>query len=188
MILSWLLAGPMSFKEWFQIVFFAGARKIARHMTLLSNRGRREYAQKATWEVLFEIWWGFSIKYFIPTVLSFVMFNTLKTNVEKPYGGYPIGTNFIGWTLVLISILLAVIPIFFCTEYEPFGMDVDQPFEEMDKKYFEDLHKADADQKKDEEQSESKEPKPNEEQVNQSNQIDHSSKSIMRKNTDVNGN
>jgi len=42
------------------------------------------------WETVFEIWWGFSIKYFVPFALNFLIFFSLKGDIETPYGGYHI--------------------------------------------------------------------------------------------------
>ena len=148
-------------------------------MTLLSNKSRREAGQRATWEILFEIWWGFSIKYFMPTALSFVMFNTLRTDIQKNYGGYPLGTNFIGWTLVFVSAILFVVPIFLCTKKEPFDIDVDQPFEEMDKEYFEELQKAKQKADLDDESNEASNHK-NHAAQNQTNFADNTNKSIVK--------
>mmetsp|Transcript_19144 Transcript_19144/g.21472 ORF Transcript_19144/g.21472 Transcript_19144/m.21472 type:complete len:155 (-) Transcript_19144:336-800(-) len=42
-IISWLFSQENTFKEWFNIVFFCGVRKIARHITLLSNKERKDH-------------------------------------------------------------------------------------------------------------------------------------------------
>ena len=125
----------MEFKEWFEIIFFLGVRKIARHITLLSNPDRKEENEKSKWEPLFEIWWGFSIKYLMPTALSYALFITFKNDLEDKYGGYSISINIFGWLLVLGGILLMILPIIFSTKWEPFEYDVDKPFDMMNKEY-----------------------------------------------------
>ena len=130
------LSPQNTFKEWVSIVFFSGVRKIARHMTLLSNQNRRDENDVASWEPYFEYWFGFSIKYFMPTALVYCMMNTLRSDFLDRYGGYPLGTNFIGWSVVLVGLLVVIVPAFFCTEEEPFDYDVDQPFDLMAKENF----------------------------------------------------
>jgi hypothetical protein len=49
-VFSWLFSMQNTFKEWFNIVFFSGVRKIARHMTLLSNPDRKDHTERAWWE------------------------------------------------------------------------------------------------------------------------------------------
>lgn len=135
---SWLFSREQTFKEWFNIVFFSGARKIARHMTLLSNPERKDHSERSWWEPIFEIWWCFSIKFLMPAVLCYGMINAFRTDILDRYGGYKIGVQFLGWAIVIFSYLLIIVPIFLCTKWEPFSYDVDQPFDLMAKKHFSD--------------------------------------------------
>ena len=135
-VVSWLFSRQNSFKEWFGIVFFSGVRKISRHMTLLSNKERSDHEEKAWWETIFEVWWGFSIKYFMPAVLSYGIINTFRSDVREKYGGYPIEANLLGWGILILGIMAIIIPVFLCTTWEPFSYDVDQPFELMAKEHY----------------------------------------------------
>ena len=140
-------------KEWVSIVFFSGVRKIARHMTLLSNKNRKDENDVSWWEPAFEYWFGFSIKYFMPTALIYCMMNTLRSDFQDRYGGYPIGTNFIGWSVVIFGFLIVFVPIFLCTKEEPFAYDVDKPFDLMAK---EDIEEKNLEKIKNNEKKESK--------------------------------
>lgn len=50
-VVSWLFSRKNSFTEWFDIMFFAGARKISKHMTLLSSE------EEPWWGLAFKYWW-----------------------------------------------------------------------------------------------------------------------------------
>ena len=151
-----------TFKEWVSIVFFSGVRKIARHMTLLSNKDRKGVDDTAWWEPIFEYWFGFSIKYFMPTALVYCMMNTLRSDFKDRYGGYPLGTNFIGWSIVFLAIIMIVVPIFLCTEEEPFDEKDDKPFEVMAQENFDE-------QKLEKTKNQEKNSKDDEEEVDASN-------------------
>jgi hypothetical protein len=177
-VFSWLFSMQNTFKEWFDIVFFSGVRKIARHMTLLSNPDRKDHTERAWWEIIFEIWWGFSIKYFMPAALLIGMFSSMRTDFMDKYGGYPLGTNFIGWTIVIISLIIIIVPFFFCTTWEHFDYDVDQPFEMMAKKHFNDQQLKKKMEERDNKQEEDKE-NASSNDVNKSGIADNTSRSIV---------
>jgi hypothetical protein len=84
---SWGVSG-LSWGLWRSNVAFYGVRKLARSMTRLSKEpgDTKDYI----WEAVFEYWWGFSIKYFVPVALNFLIFYSLKGDIETPYGGYHI--------------------------------------------------------------------------------------------------
>jgi hypothetical protein len=54
---------------------FSGVRKLSRGMTKLSKTAGD--TQTYWWETAFEHWWGFSIKYFVPFALAFLLCNSL---------------------------------------------------------------------------------------------------------------
>jgi hypothetical protein len=119
-------------KKWLQLVFFSGVRKIARHMTLLSDKKKiKDRTIQKWWEPCFEIWWSFSIKYFIPVTLVWIIMWSLRTDLNELYGDYPLSTQFTGVVVVFIFVCLLVIPFFIVKSPEPFGFDVDRPFDEM---------------------------------------------------------
>ena len=128
-IVSWKLS-KLTFKEFIKLLPFSGVRKIARHMTLLTDLEQDEQ-QRSKWAYVFEFWWCFSIKYFLPVCISILLFLSLHTDIDENYGDYPTGTQWIGRTLVIIFVILIVAPIFFCTTAEDFELEVDRPYEEM---------------------------------------------------------
>mmetsp|Transcript_3474 Transcript_3474/g.2939 ORF Transcript_3474/g.2939 Transcript_3474/m.2939 type:complete len:130 (+) Transcript_3474:584-973(+) len=94
----------------------------------------------------------------MPTALIYCMMNTLRTDFKERYGGYPIGTNMIGWSIIMFGLLIIVVPIFICTKEEPFDYKVDHPFEIKAKESFDEQHveMENKEKNKDEEKSEAK--------------------------------
>jgi len=62
-----------------------GVRRIAYSMSKLA---RVEKGVVKWWEAGFALYWGFTIKYFIPAVLWFLLVSNVKMDAEKPYGKY----------------------------------------------------------------------------------------------------
>jgi neurotransmitter:Na+ symporter, NSS family len=54
-------------------------------------------------------WWDFSIKFLIPIVLIFLLISQLLTDLATPYEGYPAWAQAVGWSAVIIPMLLAFI-------------------------------------------------------------------------------
>lgn len=83
--ISFFISG-LSFKEWKSNVMFYGVRKLSRAMTKLSkDKGDNK---TYVWEIIFEHWWGFSIKYWVPFALNWLLFFSLKNDLDEKYGGY----------------------------------------------------------------------------------------------------
>ena len=89
MLVIWAVSfciSKLSFSEWLSACAFTGVRKLSRSMSKLSkNEGDTKIYR---WEGIFEFWWNFSIKYFVPYALAFLLFESLKTDIEKPYNNY----------------------------------------------------------------------------------------------------
>ena len=129
MIVSCLVSG-LGFKAWKSNIACYGVRKLSRAMTKLSkNVGDSE---RYWWESVFENWWGFSIKYFVPYALSFLLFNSLYTDLNTPYQGYHIFWQVSGFLFPISGLLVFIVSAFVCTEEEPFDHDVDMAFDEND--------------------------------------------------------
>lgn len=77
---------------WYEKVFLYGVRKLARGMTSLEH----DKFKAPWWRGPFELWWGFSIKYFIPWAIWFLLMFTLKADLDpntyshNSYGNYHI--------------------------------------------------------------------------------------------------
>jgi len=133
MIIVWIVSfivSKLSFKEWRSNVMFYGVRKLSRAMTKLSkNEGDNE---THLWETLFEYWWGFSIKYFVPFALNFLIFFSLHNDLNVAYGDYHMFWQVLGFCFPISGLLIFVISFFACNTPEPFDHDVDMAFDEAD--------------------------------------------------------
>jgi len=85
-VISFFLSG-LSFGEWKSNIACYGVRKLSRSMTKLS---RNPGEPRRCWETVFEHWWGFSIKYFVPYALMFLLTFSLNNDLRNAYGDYHI--------------------------------------------------------------------------------------------------
>lgn len=76
----------LSFKQWYQEVFFAGVRPIALKMMSLSINKYNRF-----WEELFQLWWCGCIKFVFPWGIWWLLVMTMAKDIEKPYEGYHAG-------------------------------------------------------------------------------------------------
>ena len=152
---SWLSSG-LAFKTWLSNIGFYGVRKLSRAMTKLSKKpGDNEFH---CWEAVFEYWWGFSIKYFVPFALLFLIFYSLKADLDEPYGDYHIFWQVLGFIFPISGLLVFGISFVACKEPEPFDHDVDAAFDENDHAGVGDADKAFADNQKEVELAEAEKP------------------------------
>ena len=136
---SWAIS-KLSFKQWLSNIAFYGVRKLSRSMTKLSKKpGDNQYH---CWEGVFEYWWGFSIKYFVPYALLFLIFYSLHADLNTAYGDYHIFWQIMGFLFPISGLLVFGISFFACKEPEPFDHDVDAAFDENDRAGTGDADKA----------------------------------------------
>ena len=129
MLISYFVCG-VPFHDFKSNVLFYGVRKLSRSMTKLSKTmGDTELKW---WEPVFEYWWGFSIKYFVPWALSFLVFFSLYNDTKNPYQNHHIFWQVVGFMFPIAGLLVFFASFFICTEPEPFDHDVDAAFREDD--------------------------------------------------------
>ena len=125
-----MVVSGLGFSDFFFTIYLYGVRKLSRAMTKLSKeKGSRE---RKWWEPIFEVWWGFSIKYFVPFALWFLIMFSLKGDLDKPYGGYHNFWQIMGWAYPVVGFIAFLIPVFFPPSREDFPPEVDAAFEEDD--------------------------------------------------------
>lgn len=76
-----------SFIDWINQIVFCGVRKISYTITRLS-REPAKWNETNTWEHVWQYYWSFCIKYFCTTALTFLIIFLIKSDADKPYGGY----------------------------------------------------------------------------------------------------
>ena len=69
-----------------------------------AEKMRRYINQVSDWKV--GKWWNIAIKYFIPMILVVLLVTQFSTDIKIPYEGYPTWALGIGWTIVLLPLLL----------------------------------------------------------------------------------
>lgn len=124
-IVAWFQSGE-PFGKFYYGIYLYGVRKLARAMTKLSKE--KGSKKRECWEPVFETWWGFSIKYFVPFALWFLICFSLKTDLDTPYGGYHGFWQIMGWIYPLVGFIFFLIPIFYPPSREDFPPEVDAAF------------------------------------------------------------
>jgi len=119
-----------AFGEWYSNIFLYGVRKISRSMTKLSKT--KDQVTRSWWEPLFELWWGFSIKYIVPFALITLMLLSMKADIDAPYSGYHLLWQCIGISIPALGFIGFIIPVFAPPGPEPFDHDVDGAFNDAD--------------------------------------------------------
>jgi SNF family Na+-dependent transporter len=81
---SYMLS-KLSFSDWYNDIAMCGVRKLGYSMTML---GRSTEGVKEWYEYIFVFYWGFCVKYLIPTALWFILVNKTIADIKDPYGDY----------------------------------------------------------------------------------------------------
>ena len=87
MLSSWL-ASRMTFGVWYHEIFFAGVSKLSWSVTSISYPDE-DIEMRKWWMPLFEAYFGLSIKYFNPALLTFMLFENLSNDLSSPYAEQP---------------------------------------------------------------------------------------------------
>ena len=110
-----------------------GVRKIAYSMTKLSRTSKHEVQM---WEPAFALYWGITIKYFIPCVLWVLLVEVVRNDIEKPYGGYAAHWQAVGLVVPLLGLVAFLLHICLWETDEPLDeaeFATDLPGEEGEK-------------------------------------------------------
>lgn len=132
LFLSWKASG-LKYQEFNQFVAMAGVRRLAKAITRLMYTENDTEAQKKRKDklaMIFEYWWGVSIKYLIPASLVWVMILGLKGDIDSPYEGYEMEWQVIGFMFPVVNFFFFLIPIFTCTKQDNFEHDLEEAFAE----------------------------------------------------------
>ena len=76
-------ASGMEFDSWWHEIIFQGVDKLSMSITSLSKPD----GSRSSWMLLFEFYFGISIKYLNPALLVFILFNNLAADIVNPFGG-----------------------------------------------------------------------------------------------------
>lgn len=134
LLIVWIVSfvvSKLTFKQWSSDIMFYGVRKLARALTKLSRP--KGDTKVGCWEPLFEIWWCFSLKYFVPFALNFLIFFSLHNDLNTRYGDYHMFWQVAGFCFPIAGLLVFFISFFACKEPEPFDHDVNMAFDPNDR-------------------------------------------------------
>jgi len=110
-------ASGLSVNDWYNDIIMCGVRKIGFSMTVL---GRADENVRQWWEAAFVFYWGFCIKYLVPTVLWYMLINFFKMRIEEPYGGYDTWFQIVGIFVPAIAFFILILFMFYNVQEEPF--------------------------------------------------------------------
>jgi len=104
---SWMASG-LGIADWYKQVFFYGARELA---IMLTNGSTVNPANPPVWRYPFEFWWSFSMKYFFPWAVYWLLCRLLRSDIvlnedDKTYGEYHLFWQIMGGIFPTVSIIL----------------------------------------------------------------------------------
>ena len=118
-LLPSFIISKLSFRQWYAQICMCGVRKLAYSMSKL---GRSDPQQVLWYEPAFAFYWSVTIKYFIPSVLWFLLVGNTKADIDKPYGGYASHWQTIGLIVPLLGLIAFFINICFWLHDEQLDM------------------------------------------------------------------
>lgn len=133
MLIIWIVSWKLSkatFSEWLSNVGFSGVRKLSRFMVNLSKLQGENHREK--WEPVFEYWWGFSIKYFVPFALSFLIMFSLDNDITNKYEGYHMFWQIMGFLYPIVGLIIFFVSIFTCNQTMEFDDEMDKAYDPND--------------------------------------------------------
>merc|ERR1712228_28178 len=92
------------------------------------------------------IWWGFLIKYWLPSVLTVTLIGTMRDNRWNPYGGFEQGYLIVG-ILFFVAMVFTVVIVAFYPQFMTQAVDASGAYDNIDKKNDDENVASDADKK-----------------------------------------
>ena len=77
----------------------------------------------------FEFWFGMTIKFVAPAILSWMLLSNIKGDIKSEYGSYGGEMLAFGSIYLFICLLVIVIPLFICDWPEKFFHNVNLEFQ-----------------------------------------------------------
>jgi solute carrier family 6 GABA transporter-like protein 1 len=111
------MMSKLSFGEWYNEIAMCGVRKLAYSMTML---GRNNEKVKEWYEPFFVFYWGFCVKYLIPTTLWFILIGKTIADIKDPYGGYSTKWQVFGILVPLVGLVAFLVSLCVNVYEEPF--------------------------------------------------------------------
>jgi len=100
-------------------------------MTKLSKEVGEDEQQ--WWETPFELYWGICIKFWCPFAIFWLLMYSFSNDTKNMYGGYHMFWQWMGFLYPIGGFISFIVPLFVCTEKDPFNPEVDVAFDENDR-------------------------------------------------------
>lgn len=124
LIASKIVSG-MPFDSWYHEIALCGVDKLSMSITSLTHRD----GHRSPWMIVFEGYFGLTVKFFNPALLTFILMNNIQADIEQPFGESPTARMLAFSTIyVVIALLIIIIPLFACHYPEVFTHNVNKQF------------------------------------------------------------
>lgn len=104
-------SSKMTFGLWYHEIFFAGVSKLSWSVTSISYPDE-DIEMRKWWMPLFEAYFGLSIKYFNPALLTFMLFENLSNDLKSPYAEQPVVMQISASILIFFVLIAIIAPLF----------------------------------------------------------------------------
>lgn len=116
-----------TFQDWYDNVLMCGVHKLGYQMSKISRKATegQDPDEKLWWEAGFVFYFGFCVKYLIPTCLWFMVLYSAKGDIEKPYGKYDAVWQWLGLIVPVIGLVIFFFNVCFCIVEEKLDDDAE---------------------------------------------------------------
>jgi len=101
----------MTFGLWYHEVFFCGVSKLSWSVTSIAYP-TEDIEMRTWWMPIFETYFGFSIKFLNPAILTFLLFQNVSNDLTAPYAEQPASMQVIASIWVFSVLVILVLPFF----------------------------------------------------------------------------
>lgn len=114
MLASWC-SSKMPFGVWYHEIFMAGVSKLSWSVTSISYPDD-DIQLRSCWMPLFEFYFGLSIKYINPAILTYLLLENLSNDLQSPYAEQPAGMQVWASIFVFVILIWIFLPMFISDE------------------------------------------------------------------------
>ncbi len=120
----------LPFMVWYHEIMFCGVDKLSMSITDLSNIEVDKTVKKTRhcWMGFFELWFGSTIKFVAPTILTWLMFHNILGDLNQLYGSNQMMYHVFASIPIFIIFCVIFGSLFTCETPERFYHDVNKEF------------------------------------------------------------
>ena len=124
------MVSNMPTRQWYHEIVLCGVNKVSMSITDLSEPSS---TRRRPWMIFFEAYFGITIKFINPAILTFIFMSNLADDFDQSYGEQPMILHVISSSFVFMAASIIIIPIFMCDKPEVFQHNVMQEFNADDR-------------------------------------------------------